>query len=62
MWEELLRLCCEELASLAAEDADRALAAAGRLRRPEAQTLAIIRIGQRVLPEPAVVNPNHARK
>jgi hypothetical protein len=62
MWEELLRLCCEELASLAVEDADRALAAAGRLRRPEAQTLAIIRIGQRVLPEPAVVNPNHARK
>ncbi|HEU4391369.1 MAG TPA: hypothetical protein VFV34_26455, partial [Blastocatellia bacterium] len=61
-WEELLRLCCEELCAVALEDSDRALAAANKLRRPEAQTLATIRVARRVLSDRKDKNASQARK
>jgi hypothetical protein len=62
MWEELLRQCYEELAAIAPEDAERALSAAGKLRRAEAQTLATLRVAQRVLSERNDRNASRSRK
>jgi hypothetical protein len=62
MWGELLRQCSEELSTLAPRDSDRAFSIAHRLRRPEAQTFATLRVAQGVLAEREAGNANHAGK
>src|SRR5262249_21527109 len=61
IWEELLRECAEGLAALAPRDSERAFNDAAKLRRPEAQTLATLRIAQSFLLEKSKNNASHAR-